>query len=154
MTLKDLLKDGAVFSGLRPASKKQALHLISIKAAARCGLKAEDVLDAIMERERLGSTGVGNGVAIPHARCAGLNEITGFFFRLDAPVDFEAIDDVPVDLIFLLLAPEGDGAGHLRSLAQVSRMLRRQDLRQKIRNTANEDAILALLTGVPHSNAA
>jgi len=139
---------------LRPTSKKQALHLISAKAAARCGLPPAQVLDAIMELERLGSTGVGNGVAIPHARCAGLMDITGFFFRLDKRIDFEAVDDVPVDLIFLLLAPVNEGSGHLRSLAQVSWIMRRQEVRQKIRNTPDAEAIYALLSGAPHSDAA
>ncbi len=154
MILKDILKDGAVVSGLRPTSKKQALHLISSRAANKHGLSAPALLDTILERENLGSTGVGGGVAIPHARCAGLKEISGFFFRLDNGIAFEAIDDAPVDLIFLLLAPDTEGAGHLRALAQVSRILRRPEVCQKIRNAPNEAAIMALLCDEPHSNAA
>ncbi len=154
MILEDLLKGGAVQTGLRPAGKKQALHLISHRAAESCLLPADEILNAILERESLASTGVGGGVAIPHARCAGLDEITGFFFRLDNPIDFEAIDDAPVDLIFLLLTPDEEGSAHLRALAQVSRVLRRPDVRDKIRNAPDEAAIMALLYDEPQSNAA
>ncbi len=154
MTLHDLLKDGVVVSGLRPTSKKQALHLVANKAAEAKGISAEDVLKTLLERERLSSTGVGGGVAIPHALCPGLDTITGFFFRLENGIDFDAIDDAPVDLIFLLLAPDAEGATHLRALAQVSRVLRRPDVRQKIRNAPDEAAILALLCDEPQSNAA
>jgi nitrogen PTS system EIIA component len=154
MILQNLLKDGAVVCGLRPTSKKQALHLMGRKAAQSLGLSEKDLHDAILERERLGSTGVGGGVAIPHARLTGLNTITGFFFRLDTPIAFEAIDDAPVDLVFLLLAPDEEGAGHLRALAQVSRILRRPEVRQKIRNAPDEAAIMALLYDEPQSNAA
>jgi nitrogen PTS system EIIA component len=154
MILQDILKNGTVVSGLRPTSKKQALHLIASRAAAKLGLDAADLHQAILERERLGSTGVGGGVGIPHARCTGLDNITGFFFRLENGIDFDAIDDAPVDLIFLLLAPDEDGATHLRALAQVSRVLRRPEMRQKIRNAPDEDAIMALLCGEQHSDAA
>ncbi len=148
------MKGGAVVSGLRPTSKKQALHLISSRAADRLGLSAPDLLKAVLERESLGSTGVGSGVAIPHARYPGLQSITGFFFRLENPIPFDAIDDEPVDLIFLLLAPDEEGSTHLRALAQISRVLRRPEVRQNVRNAPNEDAIMALLNGESQSNAA
>ncbi|PHS26921.1 MAG: transcriptional regulator [Robiginitomaculum sp.] len=154
MILEDLMKGGAVVTGLRPTGKKQALHLVASKAANTLGLSADALLKSIMDREQLGSTGVGGGVAIPHASCAGLNAITGFFFRLENSIDFDAIDDGPVDLVFLLLAPDEDGATHLRALAQVSRVLRRPDVREKIRNAPDDAAIMALLCGEQHSNAA
>lgn len=154
MILEDLLKGGAVVCGLRPTSKKQTLHLISSKAAALHDLSAPDLLQFIMDRERLGSTGVGGGVAIPHARCPGLQTMAGFFFRLDNAIDFDAIDDAPVDLIFLLLTPDEEGSVHLRALANVSRILRRPDVRQKIRNAPDEAAIMALLYDEPRSTAA
>lgn len=153
MNLSDLLGSGSFFAGLRPSNKKQALHLISNRAAGRCGLSEDELLAAIMEREKLGSTGFGGGIAIPHARSAKIDQITGFFFRLDAGIDFDAIDDAPVDLIFLLLAPQGDGSAHLRALAQVSRVLRRADMREKIRKAPSENAIMALLIGDMQSDA-
>lgn len=154
MNLRDLLGNDAVIAGVRPAGKKQALHLIASRAAGICALDAAEVHEAIIEREKLGSTGFGGGIAIPHARSTKLEAITGFFFRLDQPIDFDAIDDAPVDLIFLLLAPEEDGSAHLRALAQVSRILRRPDMRQKIRQAPSEEAITALLCGDGQSDAA
>ena len=111
------------------------------------------MFDVLLERERLGTTGVGNGIAIPHGKLPGVKHITGVFARLDSPVDFEALDDQPVDLVFLLLAPEGAGADHLKALARIARVLRDADTVAKVRGTKDAQAIRALLSDT-HSRAA
>ncbi len=108
----------------------------------------------LLEREKLGSTGVGLGVAVPHAALAGLDRMYGIFIRLESPVAYDSIDDMPVDLIFALLAPENAGTEHLRALAKVSRVLRQKDIRDQLRRIDNPNAIYAVLTGVANSNAA
>src|SRR5690606_15750588 len=113
MDLSDLIDVPAIMPALRANSKKQLLQLLAEKAAQVTGLPEREIFDTILQRERLGSTGVGNGIAIPHGKLAGVKRITGVFARLEVPVDFEALDDQPVDLVFLLLAPEGAGADHL-----------------------------------------
>jgi PTS system nitrogen regulatory IIA component len=128
------------------ASKRQALSVISEIAARTFGLKAAEVFDALMEREAAGSTGVGHGVAVPHARLAGVDRLRGVFVRLEQPVEFDALDDKPVDLLFALFSPPGSGSEHLRALARVSRALRQADLREQLRQARNGDAIRALLT--------
>ena len=105
-----------------------------------------EIFDVLLERERLGTTGVGNGIAIPHGKLAGLKKLHGVFARLSTPIDFEAIDERPVDLIFLLLAPETAGADHLKALARVSRLLRDQAVCEKLRKTDTADALYILLT--------
>jgi PTS system nitrogen regulatory IIA component len=112
------------------------------------------VLDALLEREALGSTGVGYGVAVPHARVAGLTRLRGVFVRLEQPIEFQAVDDRPVDLIFALFAPPDAGAEHLRALARVSRVLRQADLREQLRQAHGADAIHALLVREARSSAA
>ncbi len=146
MDLSDLIEVPAIMPALRANSKKQLLQLLAERAAAITGLPEREVFDTILQRERLGSTGVGNGIAIPHGKLAGVKRITGVFARLDAPVDFEALDDQPVDLMFLLLAPEGAGADHLKALARVSRMLRDRSMTEKLRGSDNPEALYALLT--------
>ena len=111
-------------------------------------------MEVLLERERLGSTGLGSGVAVPHARLPELNGVQGLFAKLDPPIDFDAIDRQPVDLVFMLLAPEDAGADHLKALAQISRMFRDRRLVDKLRGTNNSDALYALLSGVGHSEAA
>ena len=123
-------------------------------AADLTGLNARDIFDAVLQRERLGSTGVGQGVAIPHARLAGVKEVVGVFARLRTPVDFESIDGRPADLIFMLIAPDDAGAEHLKALARVSRLLRREDVRQRLRAAPDADAVHAVLAGEPASDAA
>jgi PTS system nitrogen regulatory IIA component len=145
MDLSDLIEVSAVMPALKANSKKQLLQLMAEKAAAVTGLTEREVFDTILQRERLGSTGVGNGIAIPHGKLPGIKKITGVFARLETPVDFEALDDQPVDLVFLLLAPEGAGADHLKALARVSRLLRDRGLVEKLRATENADALYALL---------
>ena len=144
----------AVFPALKANSKKQLLQLVAEKAAGLTGLPERVIFDTILQRERLGSTGAGNGLAIPHGKLTSINHITGLFARLDHPVEFEAIDDQPVDLVFLLLAPEGAGADHLKALSRIARVMRDADTVAKIRGAADANAIHALLGGNPVTNAA
>jgi len=154
MALADLVPQGGTTIDLGASSRKQALQALSEIAAHGTGLEARIIFDAVMHRERLGSTGVGQGVAIPHARLKGINQVSCFFARLKTPVDFESIDGRPADLVFMLIAPEDAGAEHLKALAKVSRLLRRDDVRQRLRAAPDADAIRALLVGEQTSNAA
>lgn len=146
MDVIDLLPQEAVLPHLRASSKKQALQEMSAKAAEICGCHEREIFDVLLERERLGTTGVGRGIAIPHGKLEELPSLYGVFARLDSPVDFEAIDDEPVDLIFLLLAPESAGADHLKALARISRLLRDADKCSKLRGSDSAEALYALLT--------
>jgi PTS system nitrogen regulatory IIA component len=154
MALADLLAQDAVLPALKANSKKQLLQELAAKAAAVTGLAEREIFDVVLQRERLGSTGVGNGIAIPHGKLPHLERIVGVFARLDSPVDFEALDDQPVDLVFLLLAPEGAGADHLKALSRIARVLRDNDIVTKLRASTSASAIYALLTETPASNAA
>lgn len=120
----------------------------------RTGVPARQIFDTLLQRERLGSTGVGRGIAIPHGKLPGLKRITGLFARLDKPIEFEALDDEPVDIVFLLLAPEGSGADHLKALARIARVMREPSTVEKLRDTHEAAAIYSLLTATPASNAA
>ena len=146
MDLSDLVSQQAVVAALKAANKKQLLQELASRAAALVGLPERTIFDTLLERERLGTTGVGHGIAIPHGRLAGLTRIWGVFARLDQPIDFDAIDDQPVDLVFLLLAPEGAGADHLKALARVSRLLRNTAICEKLRAADDAAAIYAILT--------
>lgn len=146
MDICDLLNTECVIENLNVASKKQALQELAKRAAAATGLEERRVFDVLLERERLGSTGVGAGVAIPHGKLAGLDRLYGMFARLERPIDFDSIDDEPVDLIFLLLAPEGAGADHLKALARVARLLRDRQTCEKLRGSDKADALYGLLT--------
>ena len=131
------------------------MSVIAEIAARGFGLKAAEVFDALKEREAAASTGVGHGVAAPHARLAGLDQMRGIFVRLEQPVDFGAVDDQPVDLLFAIFSPQGDtGSAHLRALARVSRVLRQASLREQIRKASSADAIRALLVSEARSSAA
>ena len=154
MELSEILTQQAVVADLRVTSKKQALQELAERAAKLSGLHERQIFDVLLERERLGTTGVGSGIAIPHGKLAGLKKLHGVFARLSTPIDFEAIDDRPVDLIFLLLAPETAGADHLKALARVSRLLRDQAMCEKLRRTDNADALYLLLTERAASDAA
>jgi PTS system nitrogen regulatory IIA component len=143
-----------VIAKLRATSKKQVLQELAKRAAESTGLPERQIFEVLLERERLGTTGVGNGIAIPHGKLAGLKQLFGMFARLEQPVDFDAIDEQPVDLIFLLLAPEAAGADHLKALARVSRLLRDRSVCEKLRGANQADAIYALLTESPASHAA
>jgi len=146
MEISDLISAEDVMTNLRVTSKKQALQELARRAAAITGLHERAIFDVLMERERLGTTGVGNGIAIPHSKLASLEKLYGLFARLENPVDFQAIDEQPVDLIFLLLAPESTGADHLKALARVSRLLRDKSSCEKLRGTDTGDGIYAILT--------
>jgi PTS system nitrogen regulatory IIA component len=154
MDLSDLVQVSAILPGLKANSKKQLLQLLSERAAAITGLPEREIFDTVLQRERLGSTGVGNGIAIPHGKLAGVKQITGVFARLEQPVDFESLDDQPVDLVFLLLAPEGAGADHLKALSRIARVLRDPDTVKKVRGTRDATAIHSLLSTAPASHAA
>jgi PTS system nitrogen regulatory IIA component len=145
MVVGALLDTGSIAPRVTATTKRQALAVVS-EIAARCfGLKAAKVLDALMERESVMPTGVGKGIAVPHAQVQGLTHMRAVFVRLESPVEFDAVDDEPVDLIFTLLAPPGCGSDHLRALARVSRILRRADIREQLRVARSADAIHALL---------
>lgn len=146
MELADLLEPDAVLANLRSASKRQALQDLAQTAAKLCDIEAPAILEKLLQRERLGTTGVGHGVAIPHAKFDQITRIFGVFARLQKPIDFESIDEQPVDLIFMLIAPESSGAEHLRTLARVSRMLRNTGFCDKLRGSHTSAALYALLT--------
>ena len=154
MSFDDLLDRRAITPKLQAHSKQQALSLLAETAGRLFGLDAGDVLDALSAREQTSSTGVGGGVAVPHARLEGLDRMRGVFLRLETPVDFDAIDGAPVDLIFALFAPPGSGSDHLRALARVARMLRQKELRQQLRQAAKPDAVHALLAQPARPSAA
>ena len=146
MEIADLLSPSAVMARLKAANKKQVLQEMSERAAEVTGLPERRIFETLNERERLGSTGMGQGIAIPHGRLAGITKMTGLFALLDAPVEFESMDDQPVDLVFMLLAPEGAGADHLKALARVSRLLRNQSLCEKLRASPTAATLYSLLT--------
>ena len=145
MELADILAPNAVIADMRAGSKKQALLEAAQRAAQVTGLHERVIFDVLLERERLGSTGLGGGIAIPHGKLAGLDRLHGVFARLATPIDFEAIDARPIDLMFVLLAPESAGADHLKALSRVSRALRDRKLVDKLRATDRGDALYALL---------
>ena len=154
MPLNDLVTPEAVIPSLKANGKKQALLELSDKAAALSGLESREIFDALIQRERLGSTGVGGGVAIPHGKLAKCTRIFGLFARLERPIEFEALDDAPVDLIFLLIAPETAGADHLNALSRVARVLRDQSLVATLRSTRDPSALYSILVRSSTSNAA
>ena len=154
MDLTDLIDVPAIMPALKANSKKQLLQLLSERAATITGIPEREIFDTILQRERLGSTGVGNGIAIPHGKLAHLSSIVGIFARLESPVDFEALDDQPVDLVVLLLAPEGAGADHLKALSRIARVLRDPDMVAKLRATDSASGIYAFLSDGHASNAA
>ena len=145
MQIGDILDRGAIALRVSATDKRQILAHLAELAARNFDLEASAVLDALAEREQAGSTGIGHGVAVPHARIEGLDRIRGVFLRVEQPVAFESIDDQPADLIFALLAPPEAGTEHLRALARVSRMLRNADLREHLRQARTPDALHALL---------
>jgi PTS system nitrogen regulatory IIA component len=139
---------------LRVTTKKQALQDISDRAAEISGMSARDIFDALLQRERLGSTGVGGGIAIPHGKMPKTDRIFGVFARLERPIDFDALDGDPVDLIFLLIAPEGAGADHLKALSRIARALRDPGLTSRLRATRDASGLYLLLTQTTASFAA
>jgi nitrogen PTS system EIIA component len=155
MLLSDFISPDAVFGSLKAKTKKQLLQELSARAARLTGLQERDIFDVLLQRERLGSTGLGQGIGIPHGKLKGLKRIFGLFARLAEPVDFEAVDGEKVDVVFLLLAPEGAGADHLKALARISRLLREGSAVDKLRACMDAAALYAVLTeGEASSHAA
>jgi PTS system nitrogen regulatory IIA component len=154
MELADLFPRENVIAHLRATSKKQALQDLSRYASQTTGFSEREIFDVLMGRERLGTTGVGNGIATPHGKLPGLERIYCLFARLDHAIDFDSIDDRPVDLIFVLLAPECAGADHLKALVRLSRLLRDKTACEKIRGTDDAEELYALLTDTAASRAA
>ena len=154
MDINEIIAPESILASLKPNSKKQLLQELAERGAAQTGVDEHDVFETLLERERLGSTGVGNGVAIPHGKLPGLEKIVGVFARLEKPVAFDAMDDQPVDIVFMLLAPEGSGADHLKALSRIARVLRNQSTLASIRQSDDPDAIYSLLTAVENANAA
>ena len=146
MNISDLLQPAAVIATLKVKSKKQLLQELAARAATIVHLPERKIFETLTERERLGTTGVGQGIAIPHGRLGDLAAITGFFVQLESPIDYDAVDNQPVDLVFMLLAPEGAGADHLKALARVSRLLRNQQVTEKLRAAKTAEAVYAILT--------
>jgi PTS system nitrogen regulatory IIA component len=153
MPTTDLVSPNAIIPAMKVNGKKQALQEIAAKAADLTGQNEKAILEILLQREKLGSTGVGNGVAIPHGKLQKLGNVFGLFARLERPIDFEALDGQPVDLIFLLLAPEGAGADHLKALARVARLLRDPEVARKLRASNGAEAIYAVLA-MPSASAA
>jgi nitrogen PTS system EIIA component len=153
MPLIDLVAPTAIIPALKVNNKKQALQELAAKAAALTEQNERAIFEILMQREKLGSTGVGNGIAIPHGKLPKLGKLFGLFARLDRPIDFEALDGQQVDLIFLLLAPESAGADHLKALARVARLLRDADIAHKLRASRDAEALYAVLP-MPSASAA
>src|SRR5579872_5389486 len=154
MTLTDLIAPNAVVPALKVNNKKQAIQELAARAAKLTGQNERAILEILMQREKLGSTGVGNGIAIPHGKLPKLGRLFGLFARLERPIDFEALDSQPVDLVFLLLAPEAAGADHLKALARVARLLRDPNVARRLRDSRDADALYATLASPPASSAA
>ena len=153
MPLNDLVAHNAIIPALKVNGKKHILQELAAKAAELCGLNERTIFEILLQREKLGSTGVGNGIAIPHGKLPKLTKLFGLFARLERPADFESLDGQPVDLVFLLLAPEGAGADHLKALARVARLLRDPEVARKLRDSRDADALYAVLTLPPASAA-
>ena len=146
MEIADLLPGpDAVLASVKASGKKALLADLASRAASLFKIDERRLFDRLLERERLGSTGIGGGIAIPHGRMSALVQPRGLFARLANPVDFDAIDERPVDIVFLLVAPEGAGADHLKARARVSRLLRDRSLVEKLRATENAEALYALM---------
>lgn len=143
--LSDLLNGGPVLPGLTCSSAKQVFARLSDALSKVTGVSDRDILQAILEREQLGSTAVGHGVVLPHARLPGLTQAVGGFASLVRPIDFDSVDEQPCDLVFMLLAPDGAGAEHLRALAKIARVMRQPDLRNALRSTQDVGEIRKIL---------
>ncbi len=152
MKISDLLQPQAVLGSLKVQGKKQLLQELATRAAQLVHQPDRKIFETLTERERLGTTGVGQGIAIPHGRLSDLKDIVGVFARLESPIDYDAVDNQPVDLVFMLLAPEGAGADHLKALARVSRLLRNQQATEKLRAAKSAEALYAILTDTTGSS--
>lgn len=146
MELKDILAREAIIACAKVASKRQLLQLMAEKAAEQTGADAHAIFETLMEREQLGSTGLGNGIAIPHGRLEGIDGVTAVFARLEQGIDFDAVDDQPVDLVFMLLARAGSGADHLKALSRVARLLRTESIVEELRESRDGGKLFEILT--------
>lgn len=155
MDLADLIGPEDILVSTRASCKKQILHDLADHAAKKTGLTSREIFETLLERERLGSTGIGNGIAIPHGKLKTLDKITGMVAFLDDPIEFDSLDDQPVDIVFLLLAPEDAGADHLKALARVARVLREPGMLRQLREAETRAAIHKLMTDtkIPHAAA-
>ena len=154
MEITDILEKDRVVLSLKATSKRQALEELAGHAARDTGLPSQQILDILVERERLGTTGIGGGIAIPHGKIPQLDRLFSCFARLDKPVDFDSIDGQPVDLLFLLLAPESAGADHLKAITRISRLLRDRLVCDKLRSAPTSDHVYGLLAEECQSRAA
>jgi PTS system nitrogen regulatory IIA component len=152
--LSDLITVDRIDATLSVANKKALFQQLGLAASRRTGIDVRHIVTALSERERLGSTGFGGGAAIPHGKIEGISSVFGYFARLNTPIDFQSVDNMPVDLVCLLLSPPDAGADHLKALARVSRLLRDRDTTAKLRGARSRDAIFALLSGVETLHAA
>jgi PTS system nitrogen regulatory IIA component len=152
MTITDLVAPEAILPALKVNSKKQALQELAARASSLTGQNERAIFEVLLQREKLGTTAVGYGVAIPHGKLPKLEKLFGLFARLERPIDFEAMDGQPVDLVFLLLAP-GAGADHLKALARIARLLRDSDVAKKLRASRDAQAIYSVLALPPASAA-
>ncbi len=154
MDLCDLLAPDDIIASLQAASKKHALQELANVAAERTGLDAREIFNTLLQRERLGSTGLGRGIAIPHVKLEGLKRIVCLFARLEQPIEYESHDSEPVDLMFLLLAPEHASGDHLKALASISRVVREPSMLDALRSAADAAALRSALTTTAASHAA
>ena len=147
MNIADLLAPDAILPALKAQSRKQLLQELAARSHGLTRISERRIFETLVERERLGTTGVGAGIAIPHGRMTEVKTIIGIFARLENAIDYEAVDSQPVDLVFMLLAPENAGADHLKALARVSRLLRDKAVCEKLRSASTGEALYAILTG-------
>ncbi|GHA22397.1 PTS IIA-like nitrogen-regulatory protein PtsN [Devosia pacifica] len=146
MELANILAESSVLVCAEPLSKTELFETLAHTAAEACGHDFHAIREALEQRESLGSTGLGDGIAIPHGKVAGLNGVTAVFARLESPIDFDAVDDQPVDMVMMLLAPQGAGADHLKALSRVARLLRTEDVREGLRRSSDPKRLYAILT--------
>jgi len=146
MELADILAKGSVIACAKVASKRQLLQLLADKAVDLVGVESHQIFETLVAREQLGSTGLGNGIAIPHGKLEGISGVTAVFARLEQPIDFDSVDDQPVDLAIMLLAPAGSGADHLKALARVARLMRTDSVTEQLRNTRDVKKLYEILT--------
>ena len=154
MDISTILTPDSILADLRPNSRRQLLQDLSSHASSLCSADEHDIFDVLSQREQLGSTGVGNGVAIPHGKLPSIDRIVGIFARLSKAVDYDSIDDQPVDLVFMLLAPEGSGADHLKALSRIARLMREPSLLAQLRASSDSEALYALISEQEKLNAA
>jgi PTS system nitrogen regulatory IIA component len=154
MKLTDFVPENHIILDLRASSKKGVFEALASAVASETDIDAKHVLDLLLERERLGTTGIGEGVAIPHAKIKDLPELVGFFIRTSSPIDFDALDEKNVDLVFVLLAPEGASAEHLKALAKIARVFRDTERRDELRKAKSPQEVITLLNEQPARNAA